>query len=468
MSSSALGSILGAIGSAISNAAKKSSSGKGTSGSSGKGTTGSSSSKGTSSGSSKGSSSGSSSSDYKNPYPHRETQYRWSDGTITYSNAENYVTAAREAGKDLNKTTLLGSTSYSKKNNPLGIGSGSSNAYEENNRINSTINKMNSPSGSSYLNYNNYNSSNLLDRIQGSDKYKLEGLQNAWNSTSNKQLKDIYNKEAEKIRQSYGIGSDGYGGNLYDLGTYTGGNDYMYDNPYNNYNMYDYEEYLNKMYDEMIDSTERNYDMNREMLLRQLDNMKGNVNRQYDEAANQAYINSMIDRTLLPELLAARGISGGAEESANLKLMTNYENAVNKNEIERISELVELENYINELIMKGEMEKAKVLQEIKMEKISDFVNYYENQNKLNFDQYKYQTERNDNYRQEANDWLQSLTENELKRQQEAAEYAAKLGDYSLMGELLGLPKDLTDAATDYYNEEKRLDLIRKRALANRK
>lgn len=42
----------------------------------------------------------------------RETRYTWSDGTTTYSPVANYKTAASEAGKDLNKITLVGSTSY--------------------------------------------------------------------------------------------------------------------------------------------------------------------------------------------------------------------------------------------------------------------------------------------------------------------------------------------------------------------
>ena len=47
-------------------------------------------------------------------YSNRETAFRWSDGSVTYSNATDYRDAAEKAGKDLSKVDLVSATTYGK------------------------------------------------------------------------------------------------------------------------------------------------------------------------------------------------------------------------------------------------------------------------------------------------------------------------------------------------------------------
>lgn len=56
---------------------------------------------------------------------------------------------------------------------------------------------------------------------------------------------------------------------------------------------------------------------------------KDGLKSTYEEAAQQAYIASMMGQKALPEQLAAQGLTGGATESANLALQTNYGNNLN-------------------------------------------------------------------------------------------------------------------------------------------
>lgn len=53
------------------------------------------------------------------------------------------------------------------------------------------------------------------------------------------------------------------------------------------------------------------------------------LQQQYNDSAQQAYINSMLAKRNLPQQLAAQGISGGASESSNLAIETSYGNSLN-------------------------------------------------------------------------------------------------------------------------------------------
>lgn len=53
------------------------------------------------------------------------------------------------------------------------------------------------------------------------------------------------------------------------------------------------------------------------------------LQQQYNDSAQQAYINAELARKNLPQQLAAQGISGGASESSNLAISTQYGNALN-------------------------------------------------------------------------------------------------------------------------------------------
>lgn len=63
--------------------------------------------------------------------------------------------------------------------------------------------------------------------------------------------------------------------------------------------------------------------------IRQLEAQRGTLDSQYQDSAQQAYLAKELSRKNLPQQMAAMGLGGGASESANLALETNYGNAVN-------------------------------------------------------------------------------------------------------------------------------------------
>lgn len=68
-------------------------------------------------------------------YDDRETQWRWNDGSMTYSNHTDYRDAAKAAGKE--GVGLSGSTTYSRKpGNNEGVSNGTSAAYSRSDPLN--------------------------------------------------------------------------------------------------------------------------------------------------------------------------------------------------------------------------------------------------------------------------------------------------------------------------------------------
>lgn len=67
--------------------------------------------------------------------------------------------------------------------------------------------------------------------------------------------------------------------------------------------------------------------------------MISTANQGYDKSANNAYINYRQGQKALPEQLSQYGITGGASESANLKLQAAYGSNLAENEYERNNSL---------------------------------------------------------------------------------------------------------------------------------
>ncbi|WP_368234976.1 hypothetical protein, partial [Anaerotruncus rubiinfantis] len=63
--------------------------------------------------------------------------------------------------------------------------------------------------------------------------------------------------------------------------------------------------------------------------IRQLEAQRGTLDSQYQDSAQQAYLAKELSRKALPQQMAAMGLGGGASESANLALETNYGNSLN-------------------------------------------------------------------------------------------------------------------------------------------
>ena len=100
-----------------------------------------------------------------------------------------------------------------------------------------------------------------------------------------------------------------------------GGNSSGYDNSY-----------LKDYMDAIEDSKNSSAEALRQMIeqgLAELNHQKEDLSGEYNDAAQQNYINSMLNQRDLLQLMAAQGLNGGATESANLALLTNYEDNQN-------------------------------------------------------------------------------------------------------------------------------------------
>lgn len=92
--------------------------------------------------------------------------------------------------------------------------------------------------------------------------------------------------------------------------------------------------------------------------INRLNAQKGTINQGYDDAARQAYIMSRQSQQALPQQLASQGISGGATETAQLGLMTGYQNNLNSINTGRQGALTELGNSVVDLQNTGDLNTA--------------------------------------------------------------------------------------------------------------
>ena len=86
-----------------------------------------------------------------------------------------------------------------------------------------------------------------------------------------------------------------------------------------------------------------------------LNAQKGNINQAADENARQAYVQFMQSQKALPQQLAVQGASGGATETAQLGLQTNYQNNVNSINQNKANRLQEIDNAIVDLQNTGDL-----------------------------------------------------------------------------------------------------------------
>lgn len=84
-----------------------------------------------------------------------------------------------------------------------------------------------------------------------------------------------------------------------------------------------------------------------------LESQKGMINQGADEMARQAYILSRQNAKALPQQLASRGMTGGATETAQLGLMSNYENNLNNINTNRFNAINAIDTAKTDLMNQG-------------------------------------------------------------------------------------------------------------------
>ena len=160
--------------------------------------------------------------------------------------------------------------------------------------------------------------------------------------------------------QSAGQGSLRLGDDGVTLIRSVGGKDYAVGKNDSRYGAI-YQEYLDQqkpataaeevsIYDIYKEQMEKAYQLQNQAYENQLaaarqaaDTAKDELNRSYDQAAQNAYINMMQEKAALPQQLAALGLSGtGISETAALNNTADYQNTLNANELERAEKLAAL------------------------------------------------------------------------------------------------------------------------------
>lgn len=121
-------------------------------------------------------------------------------------------------------------------------------------------------------------------------------------------------------------------------------------------NPYDaYAERLQKEYDEQRDLIEKQNRLAVEQGVNRLNAQKNNINQSADDNARQAYIMHMQQKKALPQQLASQGVTGGATETANLGLASDYQNNVNTINQNRANSIQDIDNAIVDLQNTGDL-----------------------------------------------------------------------------------------------------------------
>ena len=141
-----------------------------------------------------------------------------------------------------------------------------------------------------------------------------------------------------------------------------------------------------------------------------VDNAINGYNRQIDtvnedtkELARQAYIANMLGQKNMDQQLSASGLAGGMADSQRIGLQANYENSLNELEMQRQATIAELQLAIENARLTGDMQTAQELAGYLQQVQSQWVNYMQNQqqmenqnywNNLNLQQENRNTARN--------------------------------------------------------------------------
>ena len=112
---------------------------------------------------------------------------------------------------------------------------------------------------------------------------------------------------------------------------------------------------LGTAYGAQQDALKRNYDSSIGTMTESYQNGVNSTNRQADKTMNEAYINYMLSRRNLPQMLSAQGINGGAAESTMAGLANNYGSSRNEIDVNR-------NNTLGTLLEKFNANKASALQ----------------------------------------------------------------------------------------------------------
>lgn len=102
-------------------------------------------------------------------------------------------------------------------------------------------------------------------------------------------------------------------------------------------------------YDSQAEAIKELYAQMAQAQAQRLENNRESINKEYEDAAKQAYLNYQKQQFALPGQLAASGLTGGASETANISLNNSYGSNISDINKEKASANKELDNSITDV-----------------------------------------------------------------------------------------------------------------------
>ena len=216
-----------------------------------------------------------------------------------------------------------------------------------------------------------------------------------------------------------------------------------------------------------------------------LNAQKSNINQAADENARQAYVQFMQSQKALPQQLAVQGASGGATETAQLGLQTNYQNNVNSINQNKANRLQEIDNAIVDLQNTGDLSTVEQVLANNQAALDAYMNNFDkgvsyNQWANEFNANRQDTMADQAYRDKvyADNMAQQQLENEWyernyndsKKQEETNRVISLLEngmvDANYASTLLGIPVAQLNDFVNYINKARNLELSNTQSLIN--
>lgn len=216
-----------------------------------------------------------------------------------------------------------------------------------------------------------------------------------------------------------------------------------------------------------------------------LNAQKGNINQAADENARQAYVQFMQSQKALPQQLAVQGASGGATETAQLGLQTNYQNNVNSINQNKANRLQEIDNAIVDLQNTGDLSTVEQVLANNQAALDAYMNNFDkgvgyNQWANEFNANRQDTMADQAYRDKvyADNMAQQQLENEWyernyndsKKQEETNRVISLLEngmvDANYASTLLGIPVAQLNEFVNYIKGARNLELKNTQSLIN--
>lgn len=275
---------------------------------------------------------------------------------------------------------------------------------------------------------------------------------------------------------------------------YSGAYSGAYGNPNKFGDMGDELEY--NPYEEQYNQLKEAYKKQEEMLREQnrlaveqgtnrLNAQKSNINQAADENARQAYVQYMQSQKALPQQLAVQGASGGATETAQLGLQTNYQNSVNSINQNKANRLQEIDNAIVDLQNTGDLSTVEQVLANNQAALDAYMSNFDKG--VSYNQWANEFNRNNKLQdaqlaleektyadrlaqqQWENDWFEkkyqdSKDSEEFERTVWAVENG--LADTKVASALFGVPEDKVIDFMNYIKKARQLELNNTQSLIN--